>query len=258
MDLELNDKVAFIAGSTRGIGLAIARAFLREAAKVVITGRNADSLEEAVASLAKVAGTQRVLSVQGDMTDAVNIRRALDETVSTFGGIDAVVANLGSGVGRSGWDLNLDDWQSSLNINLLGGMALASAVLPNLIERGGGSLTFISSIVGVESVSAPVPYSAAKAAVQSAMKNLSRLVGPDGVRVNAVAPGNVLFPGGSWEDKLRERREFFEQYIQSEVPLQRFARPEEIADAVVFLASERASFITGACLVVDGGQTRSL
>jgi len=90
MDLELNDKVAFIAGSTRGIGLAIARAFLREAAKVVITGRNADSLEEAVASLAKVAGTQRVLSVQGDMTDAVNIRRALDETVSTFGGIDAV------------------------------------------------------------------------------------------------------------------------------------------------------------------------
>jgi 3-oxoacyl-[acyl-carrier protein] reductase len=89
------------------------------------------------------------------------------------------------------------------------------------------------------------------------MKSLSRLVGPQGVRVNAVAPGNVLFPGGTWERRLAERREFFEQYIQSEVPLQRFGRPEEIADAVVFLASERASFITGACLVMDGGQTRS-
>jgi 3-oxoacyl-[acyl-carrier protein] reductase len=90
------------------------------------------------------------------------------------------------------------------------------------------------------------------------MKSLSRLAGRDGVRINAVAPGNVLFPGGSWERKLAERREFFEQYVRTEVPLQRFGRAEEIADAVVFLASERASFVTGACLVVDGGQTRSL
>jgi len=139
----------------------------------------------------------------------------------------------------------------------LGSMALASTVLPHLIARGAGSLTFTSSIVGCEAINAPITYSATKAAVQGAMKSLSRLVGPQGVRVNAVAPGNVLFPGGSWERKLAERREFFEQYIQSEVPLQRFGRPEEIANAVVFLASERASFITGACLVVDGGQTRS-
>ena len=257
MDLGLHDKVAFIAGSSRGIGLAIARAFLREGAKVIITGRNAESLEKASALLAAEAEAQRVFSIRGDMTDPTDIRRALDETVATFGGIDAVVANVGSGIARGGWDLSLDDWQSALSINLLGSMALASAALPHLIARGGGSLTFISSIVGCEAINAPVTYSAAKAAVQSAMKSLSHLVGSHGVRVNAVAPGNVLFPGGTWERKSAERREFFEQYIQSEVPLQRFGRPEEIADAVVFLASERASFITGACLVVDGGQTRS-
>ncbi len=257
MDLGLEDKVAFVAGSSRGIGLAIAVAFLREGARVILTGRSAEPLAKAVALLAEEFDPQRVLSIQGDMTKPAEIQRALDEAEAVFSGLDAVVANVGSGTARGGWGLCLEDWQSILNINLLGGMALASAALPYLIARGGGSLTFISSIAGCEAINAPVTYSAAKAAVQSAMKSLSRLVGPQSVRVNAVAPGNVLFPGGTWERKLAERREFFEQYIQSEVPLQRFGRPEEIANAVVFLASERASFITGACLVVDGGQTRS-
>ena len=257
MDLGLKQKSAFIAGSSRGIGLSIARAFLQEGARVVITGRNTESLEIASASLIGEWGVDSVLSVSGDLTDPKDIRDAIDRTISVFGGIDAIVANVGSGIARGGWDLSLNDWQSVLEVNLLGSMALASAVLPHLIARRGGTLTFISSIAGCEAIDAPMTYGVAKAAVQSAMKSLSRLVGPQGVRVNVVAPGNVLFPGGSWERKLAERREFFEQYIQSEVPLLRFGRPEEIADAVVFLASERASFITGACLVVDGGQTRS-
>ncbi len=257
MELNLSGKTAFIAGSSRGIGFAIASAFLQEGAKVVITGRNVESLEEASTLLAGEVEPSRILSICGDMTNSTDIRHALDETMSAFGSIDAVVANVGNGTARGGWDLNLDDWQSALNNNLLSGMTLASTALPHLIARGRGSLTFVSSIAGYEAINAPVTYSAAKAAVQSAMKNLSRLVGVHGVRVNAVAPGNILFPGGTWEGKLAERREFFEQYIKSEVPLQRFGRPEEIADAVVFLASERASFITGTCLVVDGGQTRT-
>jgi 3-oxoacyl-[acyl-carrier protein] reductase len=257
MDLGLHDKVGFIAGSSRGIGLAIAHAFVREGGKVVITGRTPESLTEAVNLLVGQAGPDRVLSIKGDMTDPTDIRRAIDETVSAFGGIDAVVANVGSGIGPRGWDLNLDEWQSTLNLNLLGGMMLASASLTHLITRGRGSITFISSIAGCEAINAPLTYSVAKAAVQSAMKSLSRLVGPQGVRVNAVAPGNVLFARGSWENKLKEQGEVVEQHIKSEVPLGRFGRPEEIADAVVFLASNRASFITGACLVVDGGQTRS-
>jgi 3-oxoacyl-[acyl-carrier protein] reductase len=257
MDLGLNDKVTFVAGSSRGIGLAIARAFLREGARVVITGRNKESLREALAVLVAEAGLTRVLSFQGDMSDPSDIQRALAETVRTFGGMDAVVANVGSGAMRGGWDLSLNDWQLALNINLLSGMALASAALPHLIARGGGSLTFVSSIAACEAVSAPVCYCAAKAAVQSGMKSLSRLVGMEGVRLNAVAPGNVLFPGGSWERRLADQSEYVRRYIESEVPMRRFGRPEEIADSVVFLASERASFITGGCLVVDGGQTRS-
>lgn len=257
MDLGLRDKVAFLAGSSRGIGLAIAAAFLREGGKVVITGRNARSLEEASALLMSQSSPERVLAIQSDLTDTADIERALDEAVSTFGGLDAVVANVGSGTSRAGWELDLQEWESTLKINLLGSMVLASAALAHLADRDGASLTFISSIAGHEAINAPIPYSAAKAAVLNGMKNLSRLAGSKGVRVNAVAPGNILFPGGSWEGKLSERREFFEEYIRAEVPLQRFGRPEEVADAVVFLASERAAFVTGACLVVDGGQTRS-
>ena len=256
MELGLRDKVAFVAGASRGIGLAIASAFLSEGARVVITGRDSGRLKEANSLLRAKANAKRLISFQGDMTDPKDIQRAIDKTLSTFGRINHVVANVGSGAGREGWDLNREDWESSLNTNLIGSMILATNVLPHLAARG-GSITFISSIAGCESMNAPVTYSAAKAALQSAMKNLSRRVGSQGVRVNAVAPGNILFPGGSWERLLAERKKFYEEYIKSEVPLQRFGRPEEIADAVVFLASERAQFITGACLVVDGGQTRS-
>lgn len=257
MDLSLRDKIAFVAGSSRGIGLAVARGFLREGAKVAISGRNPGPLDQARDLLAAEAGRDRVLAISGDMTRERDLDQALSLVETTFGGLDAVVANVGSGTARSGWDLSPDDWQAALDLNLVGSMTLARKAMFRLIARGGGSITFISSIAGIEAINAPIGYSAAKAAVLSAMKSLSRLAGSQGVRVNAVAPGNVLFPGGSWERKLKERRDFFEEYIRTEVPLQRFARPEEIADAVVFLASERASFITGACLVVDGGQTRS-
>jgi len=257
MDLGLKGKVAFVAGSSRGIGLAIARAFLAEGARVVVTGRGAESLKEAAALLGVESAEARVLCIRCDLREPDDIDRALDETRSSFGAPDAVVANVGSGTEPGGWDLPMEVWHSSLSVNLLGGMALASRALSHLTANGGGSLTFISSIAGVEAINAPVAYSASKAALLSAVKSLSRLVGPQGVRVNAIAPGNVLFSGGTWERKLKERGEFFEDYIRSEVPLQRFGRPEEIADSAVFLASERAAFITGSCLVVDGGQTRS-
>jgi len=257
MDLKLTDKVAFIAGSSRGIGLAIARVFLREGVRVGISGRNPGPLEEARAELAAEAGSDRIIAVRGDLTQEGDLEQALGQVEVAFGGLDAVVANVGSGTARSGWDLGSDDWQGALDYNFLGSMALARKALPRLIQRGSGSITFIASIAGIEAINAPVGYSAAKAALLSAMKSLARLVGPQGVRVNAVAPGNVLFPGGSWERKLLKQRELINNYLKVEVPLQRFGRPEEIANVVVFLASERASFITGACLVVDGGQTRS-
>lgn len=256
MELGLTDKTVFVAGSSRGIGLAISRAFLNEGAFVVVTGRDSETLHAAYTALAAAAGDSRVLSICADLTNDNDIRQALMTAAAKFGHIDAVVANVGSGSGPTGWDLTIGDWDTALRWNFTGGALLASAALPYLIAQH-GTLTFVSSIAGVEAINAPMPYSAAKAAIQSFVNALSRLVGPRGVRVNAVAPGNILFPGGSWELKLAHRREFFDHFVRTEVPLQRFGQPEEIADAVVFLASERASFITGSCLVVDGGQTRT-
>ena len=255
MDLGLKDKVAFIAGSTRGIGLAVARGFYHEGIKVVLTGRNNVDLEKAKDQF-HGQDTSRILSVCGDMTNSEEIDRSIQLTLSTFGRLDVVVANVGTGRVQEGWDLSLKEWESVLHTNFLGGMCLARVTLPYLMKTR-GSFTFISSIAGWEVTNAPISYSVAKAAIHHAVKSLSRKLGPLGVRVNAVVPGNVVFPGGSWDHLLKEKREYYENYIRSEVPLQRFGRPEEIADAIVFLASDRASFITGSCLVVDGGQTRS-
>ena len=116
----------------------------------------------------------------------------------------------------------------------------------------------VASIAGLESSSAPLPYSAAKAALLNYGKNLARQLGPFNVRVNSVAPGNILFPGGSWERHLAERRDEVLKLIEAEVPLRRFGRPDEIADLIVYLSSERAAFITGSCIIADGGQTRGM
>lgn len=263
MNLQLNGKVAFVAGSSRGIGFAVARGFLAEGSSVCITGRNPvslshahDSLSQAQDSLSQACPADKLTSLACDLTAPADIERALIHTVNTFGRIDVVIAGVGSGSGPAGWDTTDDDWHSSLGVNLVASVLLAQCALPHLIAAGGGSITFISSIAGCEAIPAPIAYSASKAALNSAMKNLSRLAAKDHVRINAVAPGNILFPGGTWERKLSERGDFFRQYIAAEVPLNRFGSPEEIADAVVFLSSPRSAFTTGACFVVDGGQTR--
>jgi 3-oxoacyl-[acyl-carrier protein] reductase len=191
------------------------------------------------------------------MANETAIRAALGQAEAELGPVDAAVANVGSGTGPAGYALSESQWRAGLDLNLTASVLLASAVLPRLVARRTGSLTFISSIVGIEALGGPAPYVAAKAGLQAAAQTYARQVGPEGVRVNVVAPGNILFPGGSWEKKLAERRAFFEDHIAKEVPLGRFGTPQEIADMVVFLASERAAFVTGAVMVVDGGQTRS-
>jgi 3-oxoacyl-[acyl-carrier protein] reductase len=148
------------------------------------------------------------------------------------------------------------DWDTALEANLRGSVRLVRAFLSGMVARRSGSIILVGSIAGLEASSAPLPYSAAKAALVSYSKNLSRQVGPEGVRVNVVAPGNVLFPGGSWERRQLEDPVAVSRMLEMEVPLKRFGTPQEIADLVVFLASDRAGFITGACFVADGGQTR--
>ena len=258
MDLQLQNKVAFIAGSTRGIGRAIAQAFLAEGANVVVTGRQEKDVQKTASAFKTEFGNERVLEFSGDLCDSQLIAAVVAGTREQWGGIDCLVANVGSGTARPGWRLEHEDWDGVFETNFWSCTRVVEAVLPMMIERGHGSIVMTSSIVGVESVNAPLTYSAAKAAMVNYSKNLARGVGPNGIRVNCIAPGNILFPGGSWEKKLQEKREFFANYVQTEVALQRFGAPHEIANLVVFLASSRADFITGACVVADGGQTRGI
>lgn len=257
MDLRLQDKVALVAGSSRGIGKAIAAQLLDEGARVCLTGKNEASLEYSFSELRAKHSAKNVLAVPSDLTEAGGIRSALNSIREEWGGIDLLVANLGSGSGKLGWNQSEEEWERVFRINFWGSVRLAQAVMPDLMERR-GCIVFVASIVGLEMTSAPIPYSAAKAALINYSKNLARSVAGNGVRVNAVAPGNVLFPGGSWERHLAERRDEVEQYIAKEVPLQRFGTPEEIAALVAFLCSNVAGFSTGACYVMDGGQTHRI
>jgi 3-oxoacyl-[acyl-carrier protein] reductase len=258
MDLNLENRVILVAGSSRGIGKATAHTFLTEGCRTVITGRDRASLSEAQTEFETEFGPEKVLACRGDLRYSNVIKKNLVKIYEHWGVLDCIVANIGSGRGKTGWDLDESNWQKIFDVNLSSSVRLITLALPEMIQSHRGSVVIITSIAGVESTTAPLPYSAAKAALVNYSKNLARQTGPFNVRVNCVAPGNILFPGGSWEHHLLERKDEVMRFIHTEVPLQRFGRPEEIADLVVFLSSDRASFINGACVIADGGQTKGI
>jgi 3-oxoacyl-[acyl-carrier protein] reductase len=213
-------------------------------------------VDEAVGELGRHLERGRIMGVAGDLSRRETIDRTLKAIAADWGTVEVLVANIGTGTARPGWELDDRDWDLSFEANLHASRRLVEGAMPAMLERGRGSIIFIASIAGLESLNAPLTYSAAKAALVSYAKNLSRLVARRGVRVNTVAPGNILFEGGSWARKIAERGEDVRRYIDAEVPAGRFGGTDEIADVVTFLASDRAAFVTGACLVADGGQTR--
>lgn len=256
MNLGLTKKRILITGASRGIGLAIAENFLREGARVALLARTAAPLMEVAARLIAEHGNERVLTFTADCAEPDAWLGVLKRLEYAWGGLDIAVANVGDG--RSVLDALPDAarFTQTWCTNFVTAEQTARAVLP-LLEDSSGCLLFVSSIAGLEAIGAPTDYSVAKTALVALSKQLARKLAPR-VRVNCLAPGNVYFPGGSWDTKIQVDPKRVEELIETTVPMRRFGTPEEIADAAVFICSDRARFITGACLVVDGGQTVSL
>lgn len=255
MNLNLKNKNFLITGSSRGIGKAIAEGFLTEEANVGLVARTSTTLKQT----AELLGSKYKSKVKYWIADLINesaVNELSDRILREWERIDGLVVNVGSGKSLPGPVTDSWQWNSVWETNFNTALNTVRAFMPS-IKKSRGSIIFISSICGVEALGAPTDYSVAKAALNAFSKNLAKKVGPD-VRVNSVAPGNIYFEGGTWEKKIKENKSMVDVMLENEVPLRRLGKPEEVADAVKFLCSERASFITGATLVVDGGQTRSI
>ena len=258
MNLSLSNKVAIVTGSSRGLGLASAHALVSEGCRVCICARETVRLGEAGSELqAKAEHIDQVLAVEADLTKTVGIETVFTRTVEKFGGLDILINNVGYAGGADLLKTEDTDWQEALDHTLYPAIRAARLAVPLMRSRGGGVIIMVASIYGRES-GGRMTYNAVKAAEISLAKSLARQLASDNIRVNSVAPGSIIFPGGSWSRRQQEDPQGIAEFVRRELPFGRFGRSEEVGAVVAFLASPRASWISGACVVIDGGQSRSL
>jgi 3-oxoacyl-[acyl-carrier protein] reductase len=256
MDLGLTHKVALVTGSSRGLGLASARALASEGCCVMLTARGNDALQKAALELQAMAGAESVSAHSGDLSTHEGVSAAIDATVGAFGGLDILVNNMGLARGGDLLQTSDDEWREAIDQTLMPAIRASRLAVPHLRRRGGGAIVFITSIWGRES-GGRMTYNAVKAAETSLAKSLAQQLAGDNIRVVSVAPGSILFPGGSWHRRQEADPKGIAEFLKRDLPFGRFGRADEVGDVVAFVASPRASWISGASIVVDGCQSKS-
>ncbi len=245
MELELKSKNVLVTGSSAGIGLEIAKSFSMEGSNVLTNSRS------------PVATNFSSKHVVADLTSSAGLKTLYDKTQEHFSsGVDVLVCNLGSGKSVPAGSENMAAWQDAMNINFFSTTSVIE-LLKNTFSKN-ASVICISSICGLEYIhNAPITYSVAKSALNTYVRAMSKVLGKSQVRINAIAPGNILFPGSTWDKKIQNGKDAVYEMIRNEVALNKFGTPEDIANMALFLASSKAKFITGSIFEVDGGQVKS-
>jgi 3-oxoacyl-[acyl-carrier protein] reductase len=257
MDLGLRDKVAIVTGSSRGLGLASARALASEGCRISLCARTEATLHAAAREVSQLAGgDDRVLAVAADLASADGVQTVIDRTVAKFGGIDVLVNNLGVARGAGLLETSDAEWQEAFDNTLMPAVRASRLAVPHMQRRGGGAIIIVASIFARES-GGRMTYGAVKAAEIALAKSLAQQLAPHNIRVNGVSPGSILFEGGSWWKRQQNDPAGIAEFVKRELPFGRFGRSDEIGDVVAFLASSRASWVSGTTVVVDGCQSRA-